>query len=392
MNGLLDIGIGGSFLVALLFTHITIAAVTIYLHRCQAHRALDLHPIISVFFRTWLWLTTGMTTKCWVAVHRKHHAFSDRPGDPHSPRVFGLKKVLFEGAELYREGSSDPAVLEKYGRGTPEDWLERNVFCHDRIGISLMLLIDVLLMGPIGITIFAIQMIWIPLFAAGVINGLGHYWGYRNYASEDDSTNLVPWGILVGGEELHNNHHTFGSSAKLSSKWWEFDIGWFYIRTLSLVGLAKVRKLPPKPTLQPSKTQFDMDSLKAVFTNRFQVMSSFKDSVLARMHKDAVKKAESSNERALIKESKKFLLQEESLLNEKGKEKLQTMLERSEDLKLAYQFRQRLNALCTSSNLNQDNLLSEFKEWIIQAEQTGVRVLKDFADQLRKYSLASASA
>ncbi|RMH15497.1 MAG: acyl-CoA desaturase [Gammaproteobacteria bacterium] len=389
MNGLLDFSIGQSLLLALLFTHITIAAVTIFLHRCQAHRALDLHPAVSLFFRTWLWLTTGMITKCWVAVHRKHHAFSDREGDPHSPQVFGLKKVLLEGAELYREGSKDPEILEKYGRGTPDDWFERHIFKRDRVGVGIMLIMDILLMGPIGITIWAIQMLWIPFFAAGVINGLGHYWGYRNYASEDDSTNILPWGILIGGEELHNNHHTFGSAAKLSSKWWEFDIGWFYIRTLSLLGLAKVRKLPPKPALQSDKTQFDMDSLKAVFVNRFYVMSSFRKMVMAHVHRDVLKRAESRQDRSLLKRCRKFFLGEKAV--EHGQEVpswLNQLFERYTELKLVYQFRQRLHALCSSHNMNQENLLQEFKQWCLQAEQTGVRALKDFSLRLRQYSMA----
>ncbi|HCE11112.1 MAG TPA: acyl-CoA desaturase, partial [Oxalobacteraceae bacterium] len=218
-------------------THITIAAVTIYLHRCQAHRALDLHAVPSHFFRFWLWLTTGMVTKEWAAIHRKHHAKCETEDDPHSPVTRGIKKVLLEGSELYRAESKNLETMEKYGHGTPTDWIERNLYTkHSAMGVALMMVINVMLFGVIGVTVWAVQMIWIPIMAAGIINGIGHYWGYRNYECTDAATNVFPWGILIGGEELHNNHHTFGTSAKLSSKWYEFDIGWMYIRILEIAG------------------------------------------------------------------------------------------------------------------------------------------------------------
>jgi len=243
-SGLVDLPWWGYILTMLLLTHITIASVTIFLHRHQAHRALDLHPVASHFFRFWLWLTTGQVTKEWASIHRKHHAKCETVDDPHSPQILGIKKVLLEGAELYRKESKNLETLEKYGYGTPDDWLERNLYSkHTSKGIGLMLVIDLLLFGPIGLTIWAVQMAWIPLTAAGIINGGGHYWGYRNFQTVDASTNLLPWGILIGGEELHNNHHTYATSAKLSNKWYEFDIGWLYIRTLSGLGLATVKKL-----------------------------------------------------------------------------------------------------------------------------------------------------
>lgn len=268
LNGLLDLPWWGNIIAALILTHITIASVTIFLHRHQAHRALDLHPIPSHFFRFWLWLTTGMVTKQWAAIHRKHHARCETQEDPHSPQVLGIKKVLWEGAELYRAACKDQSIMDKFGHGTPDDWLERNVYSkHNAKGIVLMLLIDLALFGPIGLSIWAVQMVWIPFWAAGVINGLGHYWGYRNFENEDASTNLVPWGILVGGEELHNNHHTFGTSAKLSYKWYEFDIGWMYIRMLEICGLAKVRKVAPQLAHDPSRPQLDLEHLQAIIAN-----------------------------------------------------------------------------------------------------------------------------
>ena len=239
---LLDLPWWGPVLVTLVLTHVTIAAVTIFLHRHQAHRALALHPVASHFFRFWLWLTTGMATREWVAIHRKHHARSDTAQDPHSPQIHGIRKVLLEGTELYRIESRNADTIEHYGRGTPDDWIERHLYArHGVLGLALMLTIDLVLFGPIGITMWAVQMLWIPFFAAGVINGLAHYWGYRNFAPSDSSRNIAPWGLLIGGEELHNNHHAYITSARFSSRWWELDIGWAYIRILEWCHLAKVR-------------------------------------------------------------------------------------------------------------------------------------------------------
>jgi len=247
LSGLIDLPWWGYVLVALALTHVTIASVTIFLHRHQAHRALELHAIPSHFFRFWLWLTTGMITREWAAIHRKHHAKCETDEDPHSPQVLGIRKVLLEGAELYRSESRNVETIKRYGHGTPDDWVERNVYRHNTVGLGIMLVINVILFGPIGLTIWAVQMLWIPIWAAGVINGIGHYFGYRNFDCADASTNIVPWGILIGGEELHNNHHSFATSAKLSAKWYEFDIGWMYIRILEMLGLAKVRKVIPMP-------------------------------------------------------------------------------------------------------------------------------------------------
>ena len=259
-NGLVNLPWWGYIVVALVFTHITIAAVTIFLHRGQAHRALDLHPIISHFFRFWLWLSTGMVTKEWAAIHRKHHAACETVDDPHSPQILGIKKVFWEGAELYRKESKNLETIEKYGKGTPDDWIERHVYTpYSARGIALMAAINILLFGPLGLTIWAVQMAWIPVTAAGIINGIGHYWGYRNFSADDASTIISPWGIIIGGEELHNNHHAYPTSAKLSSKWFEFDIGWLYIRTFEILGLATVKRVAPKVKLDLAKTSCDAD-------------------------------------------------------------------------------------------------------------------------------------
>jgi len=238
MLGLLQLPWWGYIVLILTLTQITVLGVTIYLHRCQAHRALELHPIVSHFFRFWLWLTTGMVTKEWTAIHRKHHAKVETKDDPHSPVALTIKKVFFEGAELYRKEAKNKETMERYGEGTPDDWIEKNLYSrHSALGISLMLVIDLVLFGAMGLTVWALQMAWIPLFAAGVVNGIGHYWGYRNFECKDASRNIIPFGLFIGGEELHNNHHAFATSAKFSSKWWEWDTGWFLIRALQLFGL-----------------------------------------------------------------------------------------------------------------------------------------------------------
>ena len=229
-------------LYILIATHVTIAAVTLFLHRSQAHRSVQFHPAVAHFFRFWLWLTTGMVTKQWVAVHRKHHRFSDEPGDPHSPHVYGIKQVFFKGAVLYHEASKDKVMVDSYGVGTPADWIEHNLYsAHSRLGIGILFLFNIIVFGWIGAVIWGIQMLWIPFWAAGVVNGIGHWWGYRNEETKDRSRNIVPWGIVIGGEELHNNHHLDPASARLSRRWFEFDIGWMYIRLLGALRLATVK-------------------------------------------------------------------------------------------------------------------------------------------------------
>lgn len=284
MFGLLQLPWWGYLVVLMIFTQLTIFSVTLFLHRCQAHRALTLHPIISHIFRFWLWMTTGMVTKEWTAIHRKHHARVETDEDPHSPQTKGIKEVFFRGAELYRFEAKNKETVERYGDGTPDDWIERHVYSrHSTLGVSLMLIINLLLFGTIGLSIWAIQMAWIPFFAAGVVNGIGHYWGYRNFECKDASRNIVPWGLFVGGEELHNNHHAYAASAKFSAKWWELDSGWVMIRLLQCFRLAKPRRILPRLKTLPSKTQIDTDTLKALITNRFQIMARYTGDVVVPM-------------------------------------------------------------------------------------------------------------
>lgn len=385
--GILNLSFWGYVIATILLTQITIASVTIYLHRCQTHRALDLHPIISHFFRMWLWMTTGMVTGEWVAIHRKHHATTDIKGDPHSPVVLGIKKVFWEGAELYREASNNTEMVAKYSHGTPTDWLERNLYArHSAKGIIVMLVLDILLFGIPGVSIWAIQMMWIPVWAAGVINGIGHYWGYRNFECHDAATNIIPWGFWIGGEELHNNHHTFASSAKFSVKWWEFDIGWFYIRCLSLLGLAKVKKLPPKLVIQEGKLHVDLDTVRAVIGNRFQVMSHYYKRVVRPILRHAKQSsADNKVDRKLFQRAGLLLRRREDLLSPRANTRLQALLERYEQLRMVYTYRQSLQNIWLKTAASQKELIESLQQWCKQAEESGLDVLRQFAEQLKSY-------
>ena len=383
LYGVLDLSVWQVVLATLALTHITIVSVTVFLHRSQAHRALDLHPAISHFFRFWLWITTGMVTREWVAVHRRHHAKCETPEDPHSPKVLGLGKVLTEGAELYREATSDPDLVRRYSHGTPDDWLEHRVYGRFAWqGVGLMLILDVLLFGVYGITVWAVQMLWIPFLAAGVINGVGHYWGYRNFESPDSATNIVPWGILIGGEELHNNHHAFPSSAKLSSKWWEFDIGWLYIRVLSALGLAKVKKVAPEPLFVEGKTSVDLDTLRAVIVGRMHVFARYTRDVLAPVTRTELCSTE-RHCRKLYRRTRRLLSVEASRLDERARERLEQILANSQKLATVYRFREQLRELWERTAPNQEALLKSLQEWCQQAEATGIQALETFARNLR---------
>ena len=387
--GLLDLPWWGYIVAALILTHITIAAVTIFLHRSQAHRSVDLHPIVSHFFRFWLWLTSGMVTKEWVAIHRKHHAKCETPEDPHSPQTRGIGKVFWEGSELYRAEAKVPETLEKYGHGTPDDWLERNLYDrHSAKGIMLMLAINVVLFGPLGLTIWAVQMAWIPVTAAGVINGIGHYWGYRNFACEDASTNIMPWGILIGGEELHNNHHAYGTSARLSNKWYEFDIGWMYIKLMSYVGLATVRKVALTVKWQPAKPLCDLDSLQAIITHRYDVMTRYVRSTKQEYAAELAKlKAGAHLPQGLnLTLFRRWLHLEPAELGAADKAGLDQVLEKSERMQTLYRMRQELAAIWSRSTASREQLLEQLQAWCKRAESSGIQSLQDFSVRLRRYA------
>lgn len=386
--GILNLSLWGYILVSFVLTQITIASVTLYLHRCQTHRALILHPIVCHFFRFWVWLTTGMVTSEWVAIHRKHHAMTDIEGDPHSPQVFSLKKVFWEVPELYREARKDKEMIKKYSLGTPNDWIERNLYSrHYNKGVLVMFLINLLLFGIAGITIWAIQMMWIPL-SAGVVNGIGHYWGYRNFECPDMSTNVFPLGFLIGGEELHNNHHTFASSAKFSVKWWEFDLGWLYIRLLSFLGLAKVKKLPPKLARDNNKLHVDLNTVKAVISNRFQIMSDYHKRIIVPILKNEKRNHIKNNkERYLFKSAKRVLRQGTTLSSLKANAHLQTLLNRFEQLRLVYNYRQSLQQIWLKKVSSQKELIESLSQWCKKAEESGIDVLMQFSRELKSYVL-----
>ena len=388
-SGVLDLPWWGLVIVTLVLTHISIAAVTIFLHRHQAHRALDLHPLASHFFRLWLCLTTGMVTKEWAAVHRKHHAKCETRDDPHSPQIYGIRRVLWGGVFLYVKEACNENTLQRYGHGTPDDWLERKVYSNRaKLGLVIMGLINIALFGIVpGLLILAVQIAWIPFWAAGVINGIGHYWGYRNWATADASTNIFPWGILIGGEELHNNHHAYGASAKLSNRWYEFDIGWMYIRILEILGLAEVKKLAPKPRFTQPKPVADFDTLQAVIACRYDVLAKYAKSLkntyaeeLRALRRFAPQDAQS------LKGLKSWLNRDEKQLRFDERTRLAEALAKSEKLSTVYTMRQELAALWERSNASREQLLKQLQDWCRRAEASGIRQLEEFSLRLRCYT------
>ncbi len=387
--GILNLDAWGYVIAAFVMLQVTMMAVTLYLHRDQAHRALDLHPALRHFFRFWIWCTSGMLTREWVAVHRKHHAFCETEDDPHSPQIYGLKKVLLEGAELYRAEKDNPETVEKFGRGAPDDWLERNVYLRfPYAGIILMLVTDLILFGVPGIIIFAFQMASMPFFAAGIINGLGHHSGYRNFECDDAATNLVPWAFLIGGEELHNNHHAFPTSAKFSVRRWEFDIGWLYIRIFQSLGLAKVKKVAPQPVLgKKPATHIDIENLRAIIINRMHVLRDYTRQVTMPVLKKEKALAAGN---AAFKRAKTLLVRRPMLLDDKARLRLGELLADSAALHTVHEFRERLSELWSGANVSNEKLLAQLRDWCAEAEASGIKVLEDFALRLRSYQLAPA--
>ena len=380
----------GVVLTGLVLTHVTIAGVTIYLHRHQAHRALDLHPVVSHFFRFWLWMTTGMVTREWVAVHRKHHAKCETPQDPHSPRVLGIRKVMWEGSELYRQAAANRETLEHYGHFTPVDWLERHLYSRfPWLGITLMLALDIALFGSLGVVLYAVQMAWIPFWAAGVINGVGHWWGYRNFETPDASRNITPIALLIGGEELHANHHAFPASARFSIKWWEFDLGWIWIRLLALLGLARVKKVAPRPVIIAGKYSIDRDTVRAVVVNRMHVMANYAREVIRPVLKQERRQAEGSCKRTL-RRARALLTRETSLIDETARQRLDSLLEQFGNLRIVYHYRQQLQSVWARKATSQESLIKALQDWCLQAESTGISSLEAFARRLRGYSLQVA--
>ena len=389
LYGILDLSFWGYVLAAFIMIQITMMAVTLYLHRDQAHRAIDLNPVLRHFFRFWIWCTSGMLTREWVAVHRKHHAFCETPDDPHSPQVYGLKKVLLEGAELYKEEAVKQETLEKFGRGCPDDWLERNIYLRfPNAGIVTLVISCLVLFGVPGIIIIAVQLASMPVFAAGVINGLGHHSGYRNFECDDAATNIVPWGLLIGGEELHNNHHAFPTSAKFSVRKWEFDIGWLYIRLFSVLGLARVNRVAPQPVIDSTPGEEPgVDNLKAIIVNRMHVLRDYTRQVTLPVLKTEKSRAKGSR---AFRRARILLVRRPNLLDDRAKERLGRLLADNQALKTVHEFREKLSEIWSGANVSNEKLLQQLRDWCRDAEASGIEVLEDFAARIRAYQLSPA--
>ena len=388
-HGLIHAGVGSLALYLLVVTQLTILSVTLYLHRSQAHRGVDFHPLIAHFFRFWAWLTTAMVTKQWVAVHRKHHAKVETEEDPHSPMVFGIKRVFWQGVELYRVAASDKATEEKYGRGTPDDWIERNLYARfPEAGPTLLALLSIALFGFWGLAIWAIQMLWIPFWAAGFVNGLGHWWGYRNFESSDTSTNLSPWGLWIGGEELHNNHHAFPSSAKFALRRFEVDIGWVVIRLLAALRLARVLRVAPSLDVRPNVHLPDAETLRAVLTHRFHALTDYYRQVIVPTLKDEAALA-SERVRAVPAKLRRALADGGRWLDGEGRQRLQALIEHRPTLGTVVEYRVRL--LAALDQRVPEQALRNLQQWVREAEASGIAVLQQYAARLKAYALPAAA-
>ena len=371
-------------LFTLALTHITMISVTVFLHRHQAHRALDLHPIASHFFRLWLWLTTGQVTKEWAAIHRKHHAKCEQSDDPHSPHIYGIKTVLLQGAELYRAESKNKETIARFGHGTPDDWIERNLYTRfSWQGVGLMMVIDLFLFGAAGLAVWAVQMAWTPIMAAGIINGAAHSWGYRNFEAPDASTNISPWGIIIAGEELHNNHHTYPTSAKLSVKPYEFDIGWMYISVMQMLGLAKVKKTPPKAAYGDVRPVADEKTLEALIANRYEIMAAYANGVrkAARDEFESVKAR--SADAAVIRAARHWMHRDQEKVPASAVSELALARAASPVLDKMVTMREELRQLWLRTNVSREELTLDLQGWCRRAEESGIAALRDFSLKLR---------
>ncbi len=387
LEGFVSLPWWGYVLLTLALTHCTTIAVTLYLHRCQAHCALELHPVAAHLFRFWLWATTGMITKEWVSVHRKHHATTETADDPHSPHMVGIGTVFWQGSELYREEAANPETLENYGHGTPDDWIERNLYSRFTfLGVIVILIVNLALFGTAGVLIWAVQMLWIPVTAAGVVNGFGHFWGYRNFETPDGSTNVVNIGVLIGGEELHNNHHAYPGSAKFSSKKWEIDTGWLYIQLLSFLRLAQVRRRAPQPVRVENKDKIDLETAKAIISSKLHVMADYAKHVTLPTFRDEWPGTDIRRKK-LTRPMRTALVRENTRLKPSHRKHLQELLQNSETLHTVYEYRSKLQQLWSETYASHERLIQAITQWCKEAEATGILGLQIFAQNLRGYAL-----
>jgi stearoyl-CoA desaturase (delta-9 desaturase) len=389
-GGVVGLGWWGMALVLLVFTQLTIFAVTLYLHRSQAHRGVDFHPVIAHFFRFWTWLTTSMITKEWVAIHRKHHAKVETDEDPHSPVTKGIGKVFWRGVELYREARAMRADIEQYGRGAPDDWIERHLYTpHANLGPVALLAVNSVLFGLPGVALWAIQMAWIPFWAAGVVNGLGHWWGYRNFESADTSTNLTPWAFWIGGEELHNNHHAFPSSARFSMRRWEFDIGWAAIRGLQALRLAKVLRVAPSMDVRPNIAVPDAETLKALLSHRFQAMTDYQRNVFVPALREEAAMAGAKLRKLLPRRMRRGLVNDGRWLKPDCRAQLSTWVEQRPRIRVLVEHRARLAALLEARGNDAAERLKLLQAWCHEAEASGIAALQNYAARLKGYALTA---
>ncbi len=383
-HGLCDWALWQIVLFALAMTHLSMISVTVFLHRHQAHRALDLHPSASHFFRFWLWLTTGQVTREWTAIHRKHHAKCEQAQDPHSPHVYGIKTVLLQGYELYRAEAVKAETLERFGHGTPDDWLERKLYTRfSWHGVVLMLAIDLALFGAAGLSVWALQMAWTPIMAAGIINGAAHYWGYRNFETPDASTNISPWGILIAGEELHNNHHTYPTSAKLSVKPYEFDIGWLYIRALQRLHLASVKKTPPRLAFGHVRPVADEKTLEAVISNRYEIMAAYAKDMRRALRGELVALQSRSADASVIRAARRWLHRDGEKVPAAALAQLAVARAASPVLDKMVLMREELRQLWLNRLQSREQLAADLQAWCHRAEASGIAVLQEFSIKLR---------
>jgi stearoyl-CoA desaturase (delta-9 desaturase) len=390
-SGLLQFSWGEMLLYLLLATQLTIFSVTLYLHRSQAHRGVDFHPVIAHVFRFWTWLTTSMITREWVAIHRKHHAKCETEEDPHSPMTRGLGTVFWRGVELYREARGDRASIEQYGKGAPNDWIERHLYTpHATLGPTLLLFISFALFGAKGVAIWAIQMAWIPFWAAGVVNGLGHWWGYRNFETTDTATNLTPWGVWIGGEELHNNHHAFPSSAKFALRRWEFDIGWAVIRGLQAVGLAKVLRVAPALDVRPNIPVPDTDTLKALLAHRFQAMTDYHRNVLMPALREEAAAAGSKLRAMMPRQLRKGIVDDGRWLSPEARAQLDGWVQQRPRIRTLIEHRRRLAEVLESRSRGANDTLQALQQWCREAEASGIQALQEFSLRMKGYALQPA--
>jgi stearoyl-CoA desaturase (Delta-9 desaturase) len=382
--GLFELPFWGYVVVTFVMIQVMFLGVTLYLHRDQAHGGLTLHPILRHVFRFWLWFSSGVVTKEWVAVHRRHHVYADQEGDPHSPVIFGLKRVVLEGYELYLAATQDPRIIKNYGKGTPDDWIERNVYSrHPNLGIVLFSLTSLILFGIPAIVMVAVHLSAQPFFAGGVVNGLGHAVGYRSFEMPSTATNLLPWGLLLGGEELHNNHHAFPRSARFAVQRWELDIGWLWICVFRAVGLAKVRYVAPRPHLERKRSELDAETVRALFKNRMHVLRDYARCVVLPVCRDLARREPRG---AIPATTSKLLIRHPSLLADEARRALRDLLDRYEVLRRVVEFRDGLQHLWNDASANQTRAVGQLREWCAKAEASGIRSLRDFSLGLPAYA------